>query len=118
MKKDEPLHRFMRKIPGSRFEPAGGEATLCALAVETDDRTGLALRVAAVRLGGLEEAGRGSGIDPPMRASAGSVPKSEPLTPAETSDVIGLLRSRHLRWESGAAGPISRFAAIRRISSI
>jgi hypothetical protein len=34
-----------------------GVATLCALAVETDDATGLARRVAAVRLGGrLEEA--------------------------------------------------------------
>ncbi|HEY7242468.1 MAG TPA: TIGR00282 family metallophosphoesterase [Xanthobacteraceae bacterium] len=57
MDKDEPLTRFLRKIPGSRFEPAMGEATLCALAVETDDATGLALSVAAVRLGGrLEQA--------------------------------------------------------------
>jgi metallophosphoesterase (TIGR00282 family) len=57
MVKDEPLHRFLRKIPGARFEPAMGEATLCGLAVETDDATGLARRVAAVRLGGrLEEA--------------------------------------------------------------
>ena len=57
MTKDEPLNRFIRKIPSARFEPALGEATLCALAVETDDATGLALRVAAVRLGGrLEEA--------------------------------------------------------------
>ena len=29
-----------------------GAATLCGLAVETDDATGLARRVAAVRLGG------------------------------------------------------------------
>jgi len=57
MDKDEPLMRFLRKIPGARFEPAMGEATLCALALETDDATGLARRVAAVRLGGrLEEA--------------------------------------------------------------
>ena len=57
MDKDEPLTRFLRKIPGARFEPALGEATLCALAIETDDRTGLARRLAAVRLGGaLEEA--------------------------------------------------------------
>jgi 2',3'-cyclic-nucleotide 2'-phosphodiesterase len=55
MDKDEPLTRFLRKIPGSRFEPAMGEATLCALAVETDDATGLALRVGAVRLGGRLE---------------------------------------------------------------
>jgi 2',3'-cyclic-nucleotide 2'-phosphodiesterase len=57
MDKDEPLIRFLRKIPNARFEPAMGEATLCALAVETDDATGLARRVGAVRLGGrLEQA--------------------------------------------------------------
>ncbi len=57
MGKDEPLNRFTRKIAGARFEPATGEATLCGIAVETDDATGLARRVAAVRLGGrLEEA--------------------------------------------------------------
>jgi 2',3'-cyclic-nucleotide 2'-phosphodiesterase len=57
MDKDEPLTRFLRKISGARFEPAMGEATLCALAVETDDATGLARRVGAVRLGGrLEQA--------------------------------------------------------------
>jgi metallophosphoesterase (TIGR00282 family) len=57
MDKTEPLARFLRKISGARFEPATGEATLCALAVETDDATGLARRVGAVRLGGrLEEA--------------------------------------------------------------
>jgi 2',3'-cyclic-nucleotide 2'-phosphodiesterase len=56
MEKEEPLTRFLRRIPSARFEPALGEATLCALAVETDDATGLARRVAAVRLGGrLEE---------------------------------------------------------------
>jgi 2',3'-cyclic-nucleotide 2'-phosphodiesterase len=57
MVKDEPLNRFLRKIPSSRFEPALGEATLCAVAVETDDKTGLARRIGAVRLGGrLEQA--------------------------------------------------------------
>ena len=57
MDKDEPLMRFLRKISLARFEPAMGEATLCALAVETDDASGLARRIAAVRLGGrLEEA--------------------------------------------------------------
>ena len=57
MDKDEPLTRFLTKISGARFEPAMGEATLCALAVETDDANGLARRIAAVRLGGrLQEA--------------------------------------------------------------
>jgi metallophosphoesterase (TIGR00282 family) len=57
MSKDEPLSRFLRKIPSAKFEPALGPATLCALAVETDDNSGLARRVGAVRLGGrLEQA--------------------------------------------------------------
>jgi metallophosphoesterase (TIGR00282 family) len=55
MTKDEPLQRFLRKLPGSKFEPASGPATLCAVAVETDDNTGLALKVAPVRLGGILE---------------------------------------------------------------
>jgi len=58
MNKDEPLNRFLRKIPGSKFEPANGLATLCALAVETDDASGLALKVGAVRLGGILEQAR------------------------------------------------------------
>ena len=41
MNKDEPLNRFLRKMPGGKFEPASGPATLCAIAVETDDATGL-----------------------------------------------------------------------------
>jgi len=57
MGKDEPLNRFVRRIASGRFEPALGPATLCAVAVETDDATGLARRIGAVRLGGrLEEA--------------------------------------------------------------
>jgi hypothetical protein len=57
MDKDEPLTRFTRKISSSKFEAANGPGTLSALAVETDDTTGLAKRVGPVRLGGvLEEA--------------------------------------------------------------
>jgi calcineurin-like phosphoesterase len=57
MLKDEPVNRFLTKIASSRFEPALGAATLCAVAVETDDATGLARHIGAVRLGGrLEEA--------------------------------------------------------------
>ncbi|HMK69629.1 MAG TPA: TIGR00282 family metallophosphoesterase [Xanthobacteraceae bacterium] len=57
MSKEEPLQRFLRRIPSARFEAAAGPATLCALAVETDPATGLAARVGAVRLGGcLEQA--------------------------------------------------------------
>ena len=57
MNKEEPLNRFTRRIGAGRFEPALGPATLCGVAVETDDATGLARRIGAVRLGGrLEEA--------------------------------------------------------------
>ncbi len=38
--------------PSMRFEPASGEATLSGVAVETDDATGLATKVAPVRRGG------------------------------------------------------------------
>jgi metallophosphoesterase (TIGR00282 family) len=57
MKKDEPISRFLRKLPSGRFEPADGPATLSGLAVELDGR-GLATKIAPVRLGGvLSEAG-------------------------------------------------------------
>jgi hypothetical protein len=52
MQKDEPLRRFLTGMPGGRFQPAGGAATLSGLYVETDDRTGKALRVEMVRQGG------------------------------------------------------------------
>jgi 2',3'-cyclic-nucleotide 2'-phosphodiesterase len=55
MTKEEPLTRFVRRIPSARFEAASGPATLCAVAVETDEETGLAARVGAVRLGGSLE---------------------------------------------------------------
>jgi hypothetical protein len=44
--------RFVTKMPTDRLSPAMGEATLCAVYCETDDATGLATRVAPVRLGG------------------------------------------------------------------
>jgi metallophosphoesterase (TIGR00282 family) len=53
MTKDEPLNRFLTKIPRSRMEPSTGPATLSGLAVEIDDATGLATRVAGLRLGGV-----------------------------------------------------------------
>ncbi len=56
MTKEEPLQRFLRRISSSRFEPACGPATFCGIAVETDAATGLAVRVGAVRIGGVLEA--------------------------------------------------------------
>jgi len=52
MQKDEPVNRFVSKIPSGRFTPADGPATVCGVFVETDDKTGLAVRVDPVRVGG------------------------------------------------------------------
>lgn len=57
MDKEEPLRRFLQRIPAERFAPATGSATVSGLAVEIDDDTGLATAVAPLRLGGaLKEA--------------------------------------------------------------
>ncbi len=52
MQADEPMRRFVTGMGAQRFTPASGEATLCGLLVETDDRTGRALRAVPVRQGG------------------------------------------------------------------
>lgn len=57
MDKLEPMRRFVTGMGKERFTPAEGEATLSGLYVETDDRTGRALKVRMVRIGGrLQEA--------------------------------------------------------------
>jgi metallophosphoesterase (TIGR00282 family) len=50
--KEEPLSRFLTKIPTGRFAPALGEATLCGVGIDVDDATGLARAIAPLRLGG------------------------------------------------------------------
>src|SRR3546814_8908951 len=52
MDKTVPIKRFVKKVKGERLSVAGGEGTLCAVFVETDDSTGFARRVAPVRRGG------------------------------------------------------------------
>lgn len=52
MEKTTAAARFIRKLPGERLTPAEGEATVCGVLVTTDDRTGLAVRIAPVRVGG------------------------------------------------------------------
>lgn len=52
MEKEGALLRWRSDAPQPRLEPAKGEATLCAVYLETDDRTGLARRIDPVRLGG------------------------------------------------------------------
>jgi metallophosphoesterase (TIGR00282 family) len=53
MRKEEPLHRMQSKIPNARFEPALGPATLCGAVIDVDPETGLARRIAPLRIGGL-----------------------------------------------------------------
>jgi calcineurin-like phosphoesterase len=52
MQKEGAVARFVTKLPGERLRAADGEATLCAVFVETDDTTGLARRIEPVRQGG------------------------------------------------------------------
>jgi calcineurin-like phosphoesterase len=52
MDKLEPITRFVTGMAKGRFSPAEGPATLCGVEVETDDATGRAVRVEAVRIGG------------------------------------------------------------------
>jgi hypothetical protein len=54
MKKDLSIWKFTRKTPaGERNSPAEGEATVCGTFITTDDKTGLAQNIHAVRTGGL-----------------------------------------------------------------
>lgn len=52
MTKAPAIGRFLSKMRGERLAPASGEATLCAVYVESDDTTGLAKTVSPVRVGG------------------------------------------------------------------
>ena len=51
MMKEAPMQRFLTKLPGERMEAAPGPATLCGVAVDTDDTTGLAVAIEPVRIG-------------------------------------------------------------------
>ena len=55
MEKLEPLRRFITGMASSRFEPANGPATLSGVYVETDDKTGKAVKVRMIRQGGVLE---------------------------------------------------------------
>jgi hypothetical protein len=52
MRTKEPLARFLTKVPSGRFETATGEGTLAAVAIDIDDKTGLANAMSPLRLGG------------------------------------------------------------------
>jgi 2',3'-cyclic-nucleotide 2'-phosphodiesterase len=55
MSKEEPIRRFLTKIPSGRFEAANGEGTLSGVVIETDKQSGHAKRISAIRLGGCLE---------------------------------------------------------------
>jgi hypothetical protein len=69
MKKEPAIHRFVRKLPGERLTPSDAPATLCGLVVETDDATGLAVRVEPLRVGG-RLSGHWPDFAPPSRLLA------------------------------------------------
>jgi metallophosphoesterase (TIGR00282 family) len=52
MAKEGAAAKFWRKMPGDKLAPADGPVTLCGVFVQTDDATGLAVRVEPVRQGG------------------------------------------------------------------
>jgi metallophosphoesterase (TIGR00282 family) len=52
VEKGPAVRRFVTKMPGERPKVSEGEATLCGVLLETDDCSGLALRIEPVRIGG------------------------------------------------------------------
>jgi len=52
MKKEPILRRAMTRLPTERKSPAEGPATMCGVYVESDDRTGMAIRIEPIRIGG------------------------------------------------------------------
>lgn len=52
MEANEPVERFVSRVPRGRFQPMEGAATLSGFCVETDDKTGLAVEAQELRLGG------------------------------------------------------------------
>lgn len=52
MRKENSIERFATQLPGARYQPAEGEGTMAGVYIETDDVTGLALRIEPLRIGG------------------------------------------------------------------
>ena len=51
MDKENPIHSFIKgyRLEG-RFSPAEGEVTVCGTFIESDDSTGLALKIEAFQM--------------------------------------------------------------------
>ena len=52
MKTDVSISRFLDEGEKTRLSPAEGEATICGDLVEIDDKTGLAINIEPIRIGG------------------------------------------------------------------
>lgn len=52
MDRGEPISRFVRRINSARLAPSTGEATVCGVAYDIDDETGLANDIGLIRVGG------------------------------------------------------------------
>ena len=52
MDKTEPISRFVKRINSERMSPSLGEATVCGVAFDLDDETGLANHIGLIRIGG------------------------------------------------------------------
>ena len=52
MNKGPIIEKFVTRMKGERMQPASGEATVCGVVAETDDRTGLARSCQMLRVGG------------------------------------------------------------------
>lgn len=53
MKTDVSISRFLGEGEHTHLSPAQGEATLCGVIIETDDKTGLATKIEPLRIGGI-----------------------------------------------------------------
>ncbi len=53
MEAAEPVNRFVTGLKSERLTPAGGEATVCAVVIETDGKTGLCASIEPVLRGGV-----------------------------------------------------------------
>jgi calcineurin-like phosphoesterase len=50
--KEVSVPNFLNKIRGEKMKPAEGEGTVCGVAIDIDDKTGLARKIQPIRVGG------------------------------------------------------------------
>lgn len=53
VRKDIPVQKFVKQMPGERMVPSNGPATLCGCLITTNDANGLARSIEPIRLGGV-----------------------------------------------------------------